>query len=224
MSKVIADVIENTKDIFMSDSSLSSLLDFERVLDELDTYVFANWKNGELVEGPIYEKYFVTCTFMWPYKFMPDPRGGERLLEYGCEVRYKKEMLEYPVKVKTPDDFKPGTKVPRMAKSPIWLVEITMPKKLMQEITQGSLELESETVDAEDIDQSYEEGLDDKMYQTPADQGGAAPAPAAPGRRRWPGRSDRNSPCRWRTFPGTGSRGRARGSKAPRAGSAGNAP
>ena len=67
-----------------------------------------------------------------------------------------------------------------MGKTPVWLVEITIPKKLIQEITKGSLELESETIEAEDIDQSYEEGLDDKMYQTPQDQGGGAPAPAAP--------------------------------------------
>ena len=65
MAKIISDVIENTKEIFMTDSSLDTLLDFERVLDELDLYVFANWKKGELVEGPVYEKYFVTCTFMW---------------------------------------------------------------------------------------------------------------------------------------------------------------
>jgi hypothetical protein len=45
-------------------------------------------------------------------------------------------------------------------------VEIVMPKKLMQEINQGSLELESGTVDVEDIESSYEEGLDDKMYNT----------------------------------------------------------
>jgi hypothetical protein len=35
-----------------------------------------------------------------------------------------------------------------------------MPKKLMQEIQQGSLELENETIDLEDIDQAYEEGQD----------------------------------------------------------------
>jgi hypothetical protein len=160
MSKVIHDVIENTKEIFMTNSSLSTLLDFERVLDELDLYVFANWKAGELVEGPIYEKYFVTCTFMWPYKLMPDPRGGERLLDYDCEVYYSKDTLEYPVKVENPDDYEPGTKMPKMAKKPIWLVTIVMPKKLMQEIQQGSLDLESATLDLEDIEQAYEEGDD----------------------------------------------------------------
>jgi hypothetical protein len=161
MTKAISDVIENTKEIFMTDSSLDSLLDFERVLDELDTYVFANWKDGELVEGPIYEKYFVTCTFMWPYKLMPDPRGGERLLSYDCEVYYSKDQLEYPVEVKDPDDFEAGTKMPKMAKKPVWLVTIVMPKKLMQEIQQGSLELESANLDLEDIEQAYEEGNDD---------------------------------------------------------------
>ena len=160
MSKAIHDVIENTKEIFMTDSSLNTLLDFERVLDELDIYVFAHWKDGELVEGPVYEKYFVTCTFMWPYKMMPDPRGGERLLEYDCEIYYSKDVLEYPVKVKNPDDFEPGTKMPKMKKAPIWLVKIVMPKKLMQEIQQGSLDLESTTLDLEDIEKAYEEGED----------------------------------------------------------------
>ena len=163
MSKIISDVIENTKEIFMTDSSLVTLLDFERVLDELDTYVFAHWKEGELVEGPVYEKYFVSCTFMWPYKLMPDPRGGERLLDYDCEVYYSKDMLEYPIKVKTPDDFEPGTKMPKMAKKPIWLVTIVMPKKLMQEIQQGSLDLESATLDLEDVEQAYEEGEDSEI-------------------------------------------------------------
>lgn len=160
-NKNISDVIENTKDIFMTDSALSTLEDFERVLDELDIYVFKNWKEGELVEGPVYEKYFVTCTFMWPAKLMPDPRGGERLLSYDCEITYAKDLLEYPVRVKNPDDFEPGGKMPKMTTTPVWLVTITMPKKLMQEIQQGSLELESETLDLEDIEQAYEEGSDD---------------------------------------------------------------
>lgn len=169
MSKAISDVIENTKDIFMTDSSLVSLLDFERVLDELDIYVFKNWAEGELVEGPIYEKYFVSCTFMWPYKLMPDPRGGERLVDYDCEVYYSKDSLEYPIKVETPDDFEPGTKMPKMGKKPVWLVTVVMPKKLMQEIQQGSLDLESATLDLEDIENAYEEG-DDQATQFDASE------------------------------------------------------
>ena len=49
----IRDLLNNTKEIFMTDSAVSTLLDFERVLDELDLYAFEHWKQGELVEGPI---------------------------------------------------------------------------------------------------------------------------------------------------------------------------
>jgi len=156
----IRDLLNNTKEIFMTDSAVSTLLDFERVLDELDLYAFEHWKQGELVEGPIYEKYFVKCTFMWPYKRMPNPKGATRLAEYDCDVSFKEDFFEHPVTVKTPNDFQPGTKVPKIVKSPVWLVTIIMPKKLMQDIEQGALELESGTVDMEDIDQAYESGAD----------------------------------------------------------------
>jgi hypothetical protein len=158
----IKELLKNTQEIFMTDSAVSTLLDFERVLDELDLYAFAHWKMGELVEGPIYEKYYIRCTFMWPYKKMPDPRGAERLSEYDCEITFQEDYFEHPVKVKTPNDYQPGTKVPRLEKSPVWLVEIVMPKQLMQEIQQGALELESGTIDLEDVDQAYETGADNE--------------------------------------------------------------
>ncbi len=166
----IKDILENTKDIYMTDSSLETLLDYERVLDELDLYTFKNWKVGELVQGPVYEKYFVTCTWMFPFRQMPDPAGAERLLNYGCDISYKRDTLEYPIEVKSPDDFKPGTKVPKLVSKPIWLVTLTLPKKLMADIQQGSIELENETLDTEDIDAAYEEGMDDDVYKTPDEQ------------------------------------------------------
>lgn len=96
---------------------------------------------------------------------MPDPRGGERLLDYNARITYKKDTLSYPVEVKSYDDFKPGTKVPKLAKKPIWIVTITLPKQLMKDIHQGSLELESETIDVEDLEQAYEVGLEDEVYK-----------------------------------------------------------
>jgi hypothetical protein len=165
MTTNIADIIANTKEIYMTDSSLESLMDFERVLDELDLYAFANWKQGELIAGPIYEKYFITCTFMWPHKKMPDPSGGERLLNYDCEVSYQKSTLEKPVEVKDQSDFEPGGKMPKLKKTSIWLVTVTMPKDLIRDIKQGSLELESSTIDLEDIDKAYEQGEDNDVYK-----------------------------------------------------------
>ncbi len=177
----VKDIIDNTKSIYVSDSALESLMDFERVLDELDTYVFKNWIKGELVEGPIYEKYFITCTFMWPYKLMPDPRGAERLLDYNCQVRYRRTHYSYPVTVRDPSDFRDGTHMPKMTEKPVWLVEIVMPKQLMRDIEKGSIELESDTIDLEDLEQSYETGLDDDIYKSEEEQQqNAQPQPGQP--------------------------------------------
>ena len=80
-------VADNIKRIYMSDGSLATLLDFERVLDELDLYAFRNWDRGELVAGPEVGRYRVSATFMWPEDLMPDPRGGRRMLPFDCEIK-----------------------------------------------------------------------------------------------------------------------------------------
>jgi hypothetical protein len=42
-----------------------------------------------------------------------------------------------PRKIKDPGDFRPGTKKGKIDEYPIWTVEITMPKKLMQDVYIG---------------------------------------------------------------------------------------
>ena len=79
-------VADNLRDIYLSEGSLLTLLDFERVLDEADLYAFQNWISGELVQGPDAGRYTVKCTFMWPYKLMPDPSGAKRLASIGCNI------------------------------------------------------------------------------------------------------------------------------------------
>ena len=78
MATSLKEILENTKDIYMSNSSLEALLDYERVLDELDLYAFKNWKKGELVRGPKFEKYYISATFMWPKHAMPPQRRPDR--------------------------------------------------------------------------------------------------------------------------------------------------
>ena len=158
-------VAENIRDIYMSEGSLLTLLDFERVLDELDLYAFKNWQIGELVSGPKIGKYRVTCIFMWPEKLMPDPRGARRLLPFDCEVKYKKTTMKVPIKITDPSDYRPGTKKARISDQKVWLVEITMPKSLMSDIRTGSVELEDQEIDLEDLDSAYEQDLDQDSYQ-----------------------------------------------------------
>lgn len=142
----ITDIIKNLQTLTVNDSTFRVLKDFERVLDELDMYVYKNWEDGELFEGPLVNRYAVTCKFMWPREDMPDPTGASKLLDYGCKVSYKKDHILVPRKIHDPSDFRPGTKKGKIDAHPIWIVEISMPKKLMQDIYQGYADKENQAI------------------------------------------------------------------------------
>ena len=176
-------VADNIKKLYMSEGSLLTLMDFERVLDELDLYAFKNWILGELVQGPDIGKYKVGCIFLWPEKLMPDPRGARRLLPFDCEVRFKKTQMKIPIKIEEPDDYVPGTHKARLIEKPVWLVEIVMPKSLMGDIRTGSIEMEDEDIDLGELDDAYDQDLDKQEFkqddtendQQPNQQQGAQP-------------------------------------------------
>ena len=161
----LKDAINNTKKIYTTDSSLRLILDFERVLDELNVFVFDNWLDGELVQGPEVQKFWLSCTFMWPYKAMPDPAAGERLLHYGCKITYQKSTTKIPITPKSYNDFMPGTKRAKLVEFPIWLVTIKMPQELINDIQSGSLEIAGEELDLDDLDHSYQKGIDDQSMK-----------------------------------------------------------
>lgn len=171
-------ITSTIKGIMISDGSMSSLLDYERVLDDADLYAFRNWIKGELVKGPVVKKYSVSCVFMWPYKLMPDPSASKRLATIGCNVKFAKSKIKVPIEVKDYDDFVPGTRYPKMIEKKVWFVEIEIPKELMNELKEGSIDLADQTIDLEDIDRAYEDDLDKENLQ---DKNAPSAMPAVPG-------------------------------------------
>lgn len=133
----VLDVIKNIQDLYENNSSLAVLKDFERVLDELDLYVYQNWEDGELAYGPKVDRHWITVGFMWPEKKMPDPTGGKRLLDLGCKVYYQKSHLIAPREIREKSDMRPGTKKGKLDRLPIWIVEVQMPKKLAFDMYKG---------------------------------------------------------------------------------------
>lgn len=134
------DVIKNIENMYESNTAFGVLKDFERVLDELDLYVYANWEDGELAAGPTVDRHWITASFFWPASKMPDPMGAKRLLDYDCKVTFQKSSIVKPKKIRSPDDFRPGTKKGKLQREPIWIVAIQMPKSLLSEIYNASLD------------------------------------------------------------------------------------
>jgi hypothetical protein len=154
-------IVDTVKGIYLSDGSMSTLLDFERVLDEADVYAYQNWIVGELVQGPVVGRYSCKCIFMWPYKMMPNPKGALRLTNVGCNVTFGKGEIDVPVEVKDYEDFVPGGRYPKMKERKVWFVEIEIPFELMDDIKEGSIDIADQSIDLSDIEDAYDEDLDE---------------------------------------------------------------
>lgn len=167
MAKILdtLDVIKNLNSIYESDRAFAILKDFERVLDEMGIYVYENWEEGELVEGPIIKRHWVGCSFMWPKNNMPDPEGAKRLLDYDCKIRYKDTHIVRAREIKKPDDIRPGTRKGKLDKIPVWVVDIRMPKQLIVDVYGGSVGYDDDPTE-------------ETQQQTPDPAAGAVPAPA----------------------------------------------
>jgi hypothetical protein len=163
MTHDILDVIRNIQSLYENNSTLAVLKDFERVLDEMDMYVYENWEDGELAYGPKIDRHWITAGFMWPKDKMPNPIAAKRLTELGCKVLYQKSHLVEPRKIKTESDLRPGTKKGKLDRHPIWIVEIQMPKVVAFDIYRGYM------------NKLKNEG------QTSIEQGGGTPPAAGPG-------------------------------------------
>lgn len=153
------DVAELVKNTYKSDQAINILMDFERVLDSLDIYTFRNWRWGELCAGPISKRYWVQCKFFWPEKLMPDPSGARRLLDAGIKIKYSRDVFHYPVRIRSANDYRPGTREAKMKEIPVWILDIMVPKSLIKDVFMGQIEVDGDIIDFQELDKTYDDNL-----------------------------------------------------------------
>ena len=154
------DINGNLSKILDSKNTLDVLLEFEKMLDSVNIYAYKNWQYGEVVDGPKMGRHWVTVTLMYPNKLMPDPNGANRLVNYDCKVNYRKAVYVTPVKIKTQDDFEineEGKRVPKMVKKGVWLIEITMPRRFIDD---DSIAVDNDDIDQDAVEEAYDDNLD----------------------------------------------------------------
>jgi len=169
-------ILNNLRANTSRDSALEMLMDFERVMDNANIYAYKNWMEGEIVEGPHIDRYWVTVTLMYHQALMPDPEGAMRLTRNGCKVYFAEEEYITAAKLRSPNDSegqdgadgkRPGqTRAKRIIK-PVWLVTIVMPRKYMNDVEAAKLRVDDQGIDSNAVEQAYtdeisaaDEGLD----------------------------------------------------------------
>lgn len=144
-------------------NALDVLLQFEDVLEKSGLYVYHNWELGEVVDGPRIEKHWVGVTLMYPLKKMPEPIGAMRIKKIGGKVEMGKDIYEEPIRVYGPEDIKdPITKQAKLKKNPVWLVDIRVPRRIIDQEIEDYLSLKDAEfeVDTTAIEDAYQENVD----------------------------------------------------------------
>jgi hypothetical protein len=164
MPKKVNEIMALLKRVGGESTSLDMLMEMEKTFDNANLYAYKNWLDGELVEGPTIDRYWFTTMWMYPYKMMPDPAGSLRLLKYGCKVSFAQDTLLEPSRVLNPEeDLKGGysneRKQAKILKKPVWLVQIEMPRKFVDEAHDALLQFEDDEIDMDDINAAYDEDL-----------------------------------------------------------------
>lgn len=155
---------DQIKKISETNTLLDMLLEFEKILEDVDLYAYKNWDKGEVLEGPNLDRHYVTVKLLYPHKEMPDPYGAKRLMGRDCLVKYHKDTLITPVKVKSFDDvmaeISPDGITKHKAKTksePVWVVEIKMPRRYVDEFSTDVVEADEDAyVDTESMNTEQE--------------------------------------------------------------------
>ena len=93
-------------------------------------------------------------------------------------------------KIRKPEDIRPGTKKGKLDRKPVWVVELTMPKKLVFDVYKGYMNKMREEMGADGLKTNTPTPLDTSAAQqiSPAPlpmpggaPGGGAPTPTAGG-------------------------------------------
>lgn len=153
------DTREMIQKLFDEDGLQDILLGVEEYFDNMDLYVFDNWIEGEVVEGPNVSKYWVEVTLKYPMDKLPDPRGTYMFHNQGTKIQVRKDIEEVPLDyARGPEDFQDapdgngmgGRKV-KLEQVPVMLVKFTIPRRLVDAASVKEYELLDQELEQEEL-------------------------------------------------------------------------
>lgn len=156
---------ETIKRLYKQDSYLTILLSIDEIFSNIHLYGYKNWFEGEILEGPNLDKYWIELKLLFNYNEKPSLDGARVLIKHGIKVKYTESYMLIPRKIESCDDFQDGTKKPKLDKHKIWVINLKIPKniitlndtfdiddKIAQDIVLQSYNKNNDKANEEDID------------------------------------------------------------------------
>ena len=166
------DVRGTVQKLFDDSGLMDILLGVEEYFDNADLYVFDNWIDGEIVEGPVVSKYWVEVTLKYDMGKMPDPRGAYLFENQGTKIMVRQDVERViPKYAKDMDDLDIESGKVKEEKVPVILIKFVIPRRLVDVASVEEYKLlDDDMEETGDVPQdNMEEPMDD-MEQAPEDE------------------------------------------------------
>ena len=166
------DVRGTVQKLFDDSGLMDILLGVEEYFDNADLYVFDNWIDGEIVEGPVVSKYWVEVTLKYDMDKMPDPRGAYLFENQGTKIMVRQDVERViPKYAKDMDDLDIESGKVKEEKVPVILIKFVIPRRLVDAASVEEYNLlDDDMEETGDVPQdNMEEPMDD-MEQAPEDE------------------------------------------------------
>ena len=141
------------KQLFKNEQLIDMLIAMEDFLDIIGIYSYENWEKGQIVGSEI-KKYYTILTLKFPYNDMPNPKVKKILEKYKCLVAFREADDYQPIDnpKETDDtyiDTNTGQRKNKIKKEKIWLVDIMIPRRYIENDTLYDLDAIQEFLDEE---------------------------------------------------------------------------
>lgn len=163
----MADSYDFLRKLEGSQTLLRVLMAFEDFLDSMDLYAFKNWFKGEIIQGPLIERYWVTVALKYEYKEMPDPQGGARILKSGGKIKFVKAKQEIFVEPESESEISALSsktssdqhKDVKPKHKDIWVVIVRLPRRFVEDVIDADLEEFEEYLETDDVSDARDSGI-----------------------------------------------------------------
>lgn len=154
-------IYKNTKNVNDNYGKLDAAMEVAAFLEQVGAFAFDNWIDGELVYGPVIEKYYVTIKMMFPKKLPPNPAVFERLTNLECIVElnedtYKRVALIRDDKVQPLEFSADNGFTKKTFEHRVWIVTVRVPQRYLSLDGNTVFNIDGEDIYYSDIEAVYQ--------------------------------------------------------------------
>lgn len=174
-------IYRNTRRVNEETSKLDAAMEVAGFLEQVGAFAFDNWVDGELVFGPLIEKYYVTVKLMFPQKLPPNPAVFDRLTNLECIVELEKDTYKRVALVKdnTRSSIEMGSGEAfqkQMFTHKVWVLTLKVPQRYLALDGNTMFNIDGEDILFNDLEAIYQtdeqEELNNNSGGSEPDEGG----------------------------------------------------